>query len=116
MVYGSIKRDCDEDHTFNIKTSVQYLENRESRKLSGSPGYLRGKPVIIGQVDKVEVTDEESGSTSLEDQISINLNGFPLRGADNEGTCYYVDQTVAAPIEKLSDSVPNLGILIDDYK
>ena len=66
LVYGSVEKKCTEDHTFNIKTSVTYLENRTSRRLSGSPGYLRGKPVIVGQVEKVEVTDE-SGSTSLED-------------------------------------------------
>lgn len=57
LVYGSLSIDCevagvtnDYVHTFNIKTSVTYLESKSSRKLSGSPGYLRGKPVIIGQV------------------------------------------------------------------
>ena len=100
-------------HTFNIKTSVSYFENKDSRKLSGSPGYLRGKPVVIGKVEKVEVSNE-GGSTSLEDQININLNGFPLRGADNDGSCYYVDETVTTPIEKLSDSVDSLA-LIDNH-
>ena len=57
LVYGTMEKKCDEEymHTFNIKTSVLYLENKDSRKLSGSPGYLRGKPVIIGQVEKTEV-------------------------------------------------------------
>lgn len=102
-------------HTFNIKTSVTYLESKASRKLSGSPGYLRGKPVLIGQVERVEVTDE-SGSTSLEEQIYINLNGFPLRGADDDGTCFYVDKTVTQPSETLSESVPDLDILIESYE
>ena len=117
LVYGNLEKKCDEEymHTFNIKTSVQYLENKDSRKLSGSPGYLRGKPVIIGQVDKVEVTNE-GGSTSLEDQININLNGFPLRGAKNDGTCYYVDETVTSPTEKLSDILGTFDVLIDNYK
>ena len=84
LVYGSLEKKCDEEyvHTFNLKTSVSYLESKDGRKFSGSPGYLRGKPVIIADVKKIEVTDE-SGSTSLEDQININLNGFPLRGADD---------------------------------
>ena len=117
LVYGSLEKKCDEEymHTFNIKTSVQYLENKDSRKLSGSPGYLRGKPVIIGQVEKVEVATE-GGSTSLEDQININLNGFPLRGAKNDGTCYYVDETVTSPTEKLSDILGNFDALVNNYK
>ena len=117
LVYGSLQNGCDDTyiHTFNVKTSVTYLEDKDSRKLSGSPGYLRGMPVIIGQVEKVPITDE-SGSTSLEDQININLDGFPLRGADDQGTCFYVDETVQSPIEKLTDSVATLDILIDSYK
>lgn len=102
-------------HTFNLKTSVTYLESKVGRKFSGSPGYLRGKPVIIGDLKKVEVLDVESGSTTLEDQIDINLNGFPLRGANDQGTCFYVDKTVRDPIEKLTDSVDTLEILINSY-
>ena len=117
IVYGSKEKKCDEEyiHTFNLKTSVTYLESKNSRKLSGSPGYLRGEPVIIGNVELVEYTDE-SGSTSLEDKIDINLNGFPLRGADDYGNCFYVDETVREPKEKLSDSVPNLDFLIGNYE
>ena len=71
IVYGSLTKDCDDDykHTFNIKTSVTYLENVGGRKLSGSPGYLRGKPVIIGDIKKEEVVDPDSSATSLEDRI-----------------------------------------------
>ena len=65
-------------HTFNIKTSVQYLENKDSRKLSGSPGYLRGKPVIIGQVDKVEVTNEEREQAGLHNSNVRKAGGASL--------------------------------------
>ena len=41
---------CDEKVTFNLRTSVTYTENAElSRRYSGSPGYLRGSPVMIGK-------------------------------------------------------------------
>ena len=43
VVYGELALGCDEKVTFNLRTSVTYTENAEqSRRYSGSPGYLRG--------------------------------------------------------------------------
>ena len=57
--------------------------------------------------------DEERGTSTQVDQITLNQNGFPLRGAQNDGTCFFVDKLVSDPEKKLSDSVtistdPNL--------
>ena len=52
VVYGEIAQLCEEKVTFNLRTSVTYTENAElSRVYSGSPGYLRGSPVMIGKQD-----------------------------------------------------------------
>ena len=48
LVYGQIALNCEAPHTFNLKTSVTYLENADGRIYSGSPGYLHGSPVLIG--------------------------------------------------------------------
>ena len=39
-----------------------------------------------------------------------------MRGAKNDGTCYYVDETVTTPTEKLSDIIGTFDPLIDSYK
>lgn len=52
MVYGQITRDCAEPNTFSLKTSVLYTNKGvEGRRYSGSPGYIRGTPVLIGQTE-----------------------------------------------------------------
>ena len=48
LVYGQLTLECEELHMFNLQTSLSYFENEDSRKLSGSPGYLRGSPVLVG--------------------------------------------------------------------
>ena len=72
---------------------MTYLESSDGRIYSGSPGYLLGSPVLIGQTDSVEVT-ESQGTSSLVESITLNKNGFPLRGATNDGKCYFVDKSV----------------------
>jgi len=93
VVYGKISLDCATDYHFNLKTSVTYLESSDGRIYSGSPGYLLGSPVLIGQTDTVEVT-ESQGTSTLVESITLNKNGFPLRGATNDGKCYFVDKSV----------------------
>ena len=101
IIYGEISLDCDatEKYTFNLKTSVTYLQNEGDRVYSGSPGYLRGSPVIIGETffPPVDTTTVEGSQAQPLEQIKIDLSGFPLRGAQNDGTCYYVDQLVSDP-------------------
>ncbi len=55
LVYGKISLDCSTTHTFNLKTSITYLESENGRIFSGSPGYLHGAPVMIGQTGTEEL-------------------------------------------------------------
>jgi hypothetical protein len=49
VVYGRLTQSCTLSNTFNLKTSVLFLESGASgRVFSGSPGYTRGSPVLIG--------------------------------------------------------------------
>ena len=49
--------------------------------MSGSPGYIKGKPILIA--DKVTYDiDNGDGSTTTKEVMSYNLNGFSLRGSD----------------------------------
>ena len=58
---------------------------------------------MIGKQDNFLFLNSQ-GSTSVEKQIKFNFNGFSLRGAQNDGKCYYVDESVTEPIERLSAS------------
>ena len=57
--------------------------------MSGSPGYIKGKPILIGNRESYEI-DNGDGSSTTKEIMSYNLNGFPLRGADQDGKCYFV--------------------------
>lgn len=83
MVYGKLKpKDCATPFTFNLKTSVTYLQSEKGRVYSGSPGYLRGSPVLIGKTETVnKATAGQATSSAPSLSIVINNNGFPLRGA-----------------------------------
>jgi hypothetical protein len=58
---------------------------------SGSPGYLKGKPILFGTVKNGTLTDN-SGNQEAYKEITYNLNGFALRGADQKGRCYSVNR------------------------
>ena len=103
LVYGQLTLDCDALHMFNLQTSLTFLENENSRKLSGSPGYLRGSPVLVGQTESVTFTPAGQGISTQVEKVNLNYHGFPLRGAQNDGKCYFVDQAVSGDKKKLSE-------------
>ena len=50
IVYGKATSFVTKDpYVFNLKTSVQFVENDHSLTYSGSPGYIKGNPLLIGQ-------------------------------------------------------------------
>lgn len=55
---------------------------------SGSPGYIKGKPLLIG-------TSKDGSTPAIFEGVTYNLDGFALRGADNDGRCYYTKQAVS---------------------
>ena len=71
-----------EDNVFSHKSSLTWLESKTGVKYSGAPGYLKGKPLLIGsQVYKLDKTT-----------VIYDPNGFALRGANNKGECYFVNK------------------------
>ena len=83
LIYGDYTPDtCDSKVQITQKTSIKYLESIYSRKNSGGPGYIKGNPLLAGNV-----TTLSSNSSTLQ-YINQSLPGFVLRGADNQGNCY----------------------------
>ena len=70
IVYGTAPAEVTQSpYIFNVKTSLEYVENEESISYSGSPGYIKGRPLLIGSAI--------GGSTSTEfEGVQYNLNGF----------------------------------------
>jgi len=48
LVYGKTNA-VTPDNENVLKTSLTWLESGAGRRVSGSPGYSRGKPLLIGQ-------------------------------------------------------------------
>ena len=70
---------------WNHKGSLTWFENENGVKFSGAPGYLKGRPLLVGKsVSNPGNLDEEF--------VEYDPNGFALRGADNDGKCYFVDE------------------------
>ena len=104
VVYGKLTQDCAKPFTFNLKTSVIYLQDERGRAYSGSPGYLRGSPILVGKTSTITVSNAGQGTTSITEAIVTNKHGFPLRGASNDGACYFVDQAISGEKTKLTDT------------
>jgi hypothetical protein len=75
-----------------VKTSLTYLQDQSqsqpstptSHLVSGSPGYKKGSPILIAKRQVVSVP-LDNGSTSQVNLFNHNLNGFSLKGADQNG-------------------------------
>jgi len=80
-----------------MKTSLTFLESEYGRINSGNPGYILGKPILIGKMEAYE-TVLSDGSVATTNYSGKNCNGFPLRGADNQGQCYYIGQAISNDI------------------
>lgn len=57
VVYGSTANATCFDTVITLKTSVQFLQNADSRLQSGSPGYVKGRPILLGASQPVTVND-----------------------------------------------------------
>lgn len=65
----------------SLKTSFKFKSSIYSRKYSGSPGYIKGNPILIGN---------EIPSVNDTSYVLYKEEGFRLRGADNQGYCYSI--------------------------
>jgi len=93
IVYGSApKAVAEKPYIFNLKTSVQYLGSEQSVRYSGSPGYIKGKPLLIGAPAAAPGGGADQAAFY---GVEYSQNGFSLRGADNDGKCYFLKKPVA---------------------
>ena len=88
VVYGSTDKTdaCKSANHYQLKTSLTYLQYNDTKvianKYNGSPGYIKGSPVLIAnQVKAVQENAEDDTRTSV-DIYPFYTNGFPFRGAD----------------------------------
>jgi hypothetical protein len=73
------------------KISVNYYEYKNNiiniLKNQGSPGYKKGMPLNVGYV----VSGINPTTSKTIPYINSSVSGFYLRGADNNGQCYFVN-------------------------
>lgn len=72
------------------KTNFLFKESLYARKNSGSPGYKIGGLVLTGDLVS------EGNNTEY---IAEPVQGFNLKGADNNGMCYFNRSKVATDVD-----------------
>ena len=83
MIYGDYTpTSCSANVQLTQKTSVKFMQSIYSRKNSGGPGYIKGSPLLVGNITATNDTADAL------DYINQTFPGFVLRGADNNGNCY----------------------------
>ena len=82
--------------TIQRKTSVKFVQNANSRENSGSPGYLKGKNLKTGVTNTMADAIMKTNGVTQDTKGLINepIGGFYLRGADNTGECYKIQNTI----------------------
>lgn len=105
LVYGkSITGACSKRQALSQKTSLTFLSDDATVPFtdglknfghlqSGAPGYLKGQPILIGKKAK-EMVNTATGSQIEKEFIKYNLEGFPLRGQDQNGNCLWLKEPV----------------------
>jgi hypothetical protein len=77
VVYVDLEaQTCTDVLNFEQIYSFTFKESEFSRSQSGSPGYAKGMPVLIGKPNTVDTNF-----------IDANEDGFQLYGVDDSGTC-----------------------------
>ena len=86
-MYGKAPSSVQMPYIFNVKTSLKFLGSEEGYLYSGNPGYIKGKPILIGTRKDGIVPNTFQG-------VTYNLAGFPLKGANNDGKCYFLREAI----------------------
>ena len=99
IIYGTAPAEITQaPYIFNVKTSLQFFGDNDSFTYSGSPGYIKGRPLLIG-------TTKDGSIPAIFEGVQYNLNGFSLKGADNDGKCYYLKKAIYGGIDEEAFSV-----------
>ncbi|TNV81556.1 hypothetical protein FGO68_gene15939 [Halteria grandinella] len=87
LVYGQLTPTggCDTKIALSRKSSWTFKQRIFSRKNSGGPGYIKGNKVLTGAT----VVGENNT------YVNMSTEPFKLRGADNQGTCYFIKQSLS---------------------
>ena len=91
LIFGDIQNPADGTKVVVQRTAaVNFYQNDNDRLNSGAPGY------DIHAALKVGPLSDESATVDNQEVIPIDelKYGLRLRGADNEGQCYYVKESV----------------------
>lgn len=87
VIYGTYTpKDCSEQVRMARKTSWAFKRNATSRKTSGGPGYIKGKPILTGDIQ----------GTEKDQSIQMRRGPFKIRGADDRGECYMVKTPIVS--------------------
>ena len=91
LIYGDIYNPEDGTKVVVQRTAaVNFYQNDNDRLNSGAPGYGIHSALKVGSLSS-ESTTVDNQEVSPIDELKYGLR---LRGADNEGQCYYVKQSV----------------------
>ena len=90
-MYGQTPKTCSAINPIQLKTSLTYLAEvapgqniSTAHLISGTPAYVKGSPILIAQELNKDLPQAD-GSTNSIKLYQYNLNGFALKGADQNG-------------------------------
>jgi len=91
VVYGQTPKTCGSINPIQLKTSLTYLAELAAGQnistahiVSGTPGYVKGSQILIAE-ELIKNLPQTDGSTNSIKLYQYNLNGFALKGADQNG-------------------------------
>jgi archaellum biogenesis ATPase FlaH len=64
VVYGSLADGNCTTSVLTQKTSVQFFGNETSRQYAGSPGYIKGRPILFANSKEVTYKDDSGNDKS----------------------------------------------------
>lgn len=62
---------------------------------SGSPGYDIGQPLLLGTSQEIDEISQTGESYQSGTYIDLDVGGFYLRGADQNGECYNIENAIS---------------------
>lgn len=95
---------------------MTYKGSTEARQNSGAPGYIKGLKLKTGTLSTASMTGIEAAKAKP--YIYEPVDGFKLRGANNQGECYKLKKTLTTPVidiskVKNSDGTPKFNPDLD---
>lgn len=111
LIYGDVSDPEGSRVVVQRTSTVNFIQNANDRLNSGAPGYAINSAIKIGSLSAATVIVDGNGVSPI-DELK---HGLRMRGADNEGQCYYVKQGVTDPTFSWpgDDTVPLIETVSD---